>query len=497
MPAVTRPQLVAYALAALVVARARRALHAGPGAQRGRPAAGPAARAGAAGAGSAAVRIEPRRPTVALVHVAGAVRSPGVYRLRDGERIQDAVRRAGGPRAGADLNAINLAAKVGRRPAGRRARARGAAVRGRAGAGGSPAAARRQPPVSLNSATAEQLDTLDGVGPATAAEDPRLAPPARRLSLDRRPRRDPRHRPQAPRRAANEGPAVSRARRLVAELRARPWHVGTAAVVAGLLAGPLRAAGGARSPRARRRRCAVARGVRLALVGAVLARRAAGPGARCRRSTRRAWRPRLGHAVRERVVAARRAAGARPFGARVATVRLDGERVLLRTGPRRALAHRAAWGRSLARARRARGAARVRRLAARARRARPAARPRAGRHRRAGGEGSPGSSTPCARGRRPSLRTGVPAPQGALLRGMALGDDAALPDRTRDEFRASGLSHLVAASGQNVMLLAALVLAVAAVLGAGPAARGSRSSSSRSRSTCRSPAAGRRSSGRG
>ena len=63
------------------------------------------------------------------------------------------------------------------------------------------------------------------------------------------------------------------------------------------------------------------------------------------------------------------------------------------------------------------------------------------------------------------LRTGVPAPEGALLRGMALGDDAALPDRTRNEFRASGLSHLVAASGQNVMLLAALVLAVASVLG--------------------------------
>ena len=44
--------------------------------------------------------------------MAGAVRSPGVYRLRDGERVQDAVHRAGGPRAGADLNAINLAAKV-------------------------------------------------------------------------------------------------------------------------------------------------------------------------------------------------------------------------------------------------------------------------------------------------------------------------------------------------------------------------------------------------
>ena len=50
---------------------------------------------------------------------------------------------------------------------------------------------------------------------------------------------------------------------------------------------------------------------------------------------------------------------------------------------------------------------------------------------------------------------------------MALGDDAALPDDVRDEFRASGLSHLVAASGTNVMLLAALVVAVAAALGLG------------------------------
>ena len=101
--------------------------------------------------------------------MAGAVRSPGVYRLRGGERIQDAVRRAGGPRAGADLNAINLAAKVadGQQVVVPR---RGAAVAAAGGAdgcrGGGPAA----PPVSLNSATAEQLDTLDGVGPATAAK---------------------------------------------------------------------------------------------------------------------------------------------------------------------------------------------------------------------------------------------------------------------------------------------------------------------------------------
>ena len=46
------------------------------------------------------------------VHVAGAVRRPGLYRLSAGSRIDDALRRAGGPRARADLDAVNLAAKL-------------------------------------------------------------------------------------------------------------------------------------------------------------------------------------------------------------------------------------------------------------------------------------------------------------------------------------------------------------------------------------------------
>jgi competence protein ComEA len=167
MPAVSRSQLAAYALAALVVvALGVRFMQ---GQARSSAAAEPASAPPAA-----AVRLEPRPPGTALVHVAGAVRSPGVYRLREGQRIQDAVRRAGGTRPGADLNAINLAAKVAdgqqvvvpRR--GAAAAAAGAAPGGAADAAGgaSPPAA----PVSLNTATAEQLDTLDGVGPATAAK---------------------------------------------------------------------------------------------------------------------------------------------------------------------------------------------------------------------------------------------------------------------------------------------------------------------------------------
>ncbi len=102
-----------------------------------------------------------------VVHVVGAVRRPGVYRLPPWARLAAALRRAGGATAGADLQGVNLAAKVSD---GQQvivpARAAGAA--GAPGAG--PAAGTVAPgqPVSLNSATADQLDELDGIGPATA-----------------------------------------------------------------------------------------------------------------------------------------------------------------------------------------------------------------------------------------------------------------------------------------------------------------------------------------
>lgn len=66
-----------------------------------------------------------------------------------------------------------------------------------------------------------------------------------------------------------------------------------------------------------------------------------------------------------------------------------------------------------------------------------------------------------------ALGIGLAPEQSALARGMVLGQDEALPDDLREAFRASGLSHLLAASGQNVMLLAALVLAIATALGLG------------------------------
>ena len=47
-----------------------------------------------------------------VVHVAGAVRRPGLYRLAEGKRVADAVARAGGATAPADTAAINLAAPL-------------------------------------------------------------------------------------------------------------------------------------------------------------------------------------------------------------------------------------------------------------------------------------------------------------------------------------------------------------------------------------------------
>ncbi len=92
----------------------------------------------------------------AVIHVAGAVRRPGVYRMKAGARVRDAVRRAGGASTGADLDAINLAAKV--------ADGQQVVVPGRGRRAGTDVAAQ----VSLGSATAEELDTLDGVGPVMA-----------------------------------------------------------------------------------------------------------------------------------------------------------------------------------------------------------------------------------------------------------------------------------------------------------------------------------------
>jgi competence protein ComEA len=119
----------------------------------------------------AAVPLEPvaEAPSqpILVVHVVGQVRRPGLYRLRDGSRIADAVRRAGGARLGADLAALNLAAPLvdGIQVLVPSRAAPGAAASSTGGQGAGLASA---PAISLSSATVEELDELPGVGPITA-----------------------------------------------------------------------------------------------------------------------------------------------------------------------------------------------------------------------------------------------------------------------------------------------------------------------------------------
>jgi competence protein ComEA len=100
-----------------------------------------------------------------FVDVVGAVRRPGLYRLSSGARVADAVARAGGPTRKAQLELVNLAARIadGEQVVVPRRGAPGAAAAA-GGSSGAPAAG----PAHLNSATLEQLDALPGVGPVTA-----------------------------------------------------------------------------------------------------------------------------------------------------------------------------------------------------------------------------------------------------------------------------------------------------------------------------------------
>ena len=98
-----------------------------------------------------------------VVHVVGAVRRPGVYRLPAGSRTRDAVRRAGGASRRADLGSVNLATRLAD---GEQVRVPQRAPPVTASA--SPATTAPAAIVHLNSATAEQLDALDGIGPSLA-----------------------------------------------------------------------------------------------------------------------------------------------------------------------------------------------------------------------------------------------------------------------------------------------------------------------------------------
>jgi len=149
----SRLQVGAYAALAVVLlllgARALRSETGAPSEAAGSPLASEPVGAGGPGPASGDV----------VVHVSGAVRDPGVYRLPAGSRVEQAVERAGGASPAATPDAINLAARL----------ADGQQVvvpsrRGTAAAG----AAVEDGPISLGSATADQLEEIDGIGPVTA-----------------------------------------------------------------------------------------------------------------------------------------------------------------------------------------------------------------------------------------------------------------------------------------------------------------------------------------
>ena len=136
--------LLAYALLAVLLAAAGWRL-VGGGEGSGQP--DGAAPVVAAPSGERAARL--------TVHVAGAVARPGVYRLAGGARVQDALRAAGGIRSGAKPDLVNLAAPLqdGQQ-----------VVVPREGA-----TAADEGPLSLSRARVDELEDLDGIGPALAA----------------------------------------------------------------------------------------------------------------------------------------------------------------------------------------------------------------------------------------------------------------------------------------------------------------------------------------
>jgi competence protein ComEA len=155
MPEMSRSQLVVYAAVAAAL------LLVGVRAIRGEASPEPSFASGAEVATAAGGFSVDSQSGDLVVHVAGAVRRPGVYRMPAGSRVDDAVSRAGGASPRAELEAVNLAARL--------ADGQQVVVPERApGGAAATVAGGEEGPISLGTATVEQLDGIDGIGPVTA-----------------------------------------------------------------------------------------------------------------------------------------------------------------------------------------------------------------------------------------------------------------------------------------------------------------------------------------
>lgn len=150
MSEISKPQLAVYVAAAIaIVLIGARYLS-----ERPQGTAQPSSQ----GERPAAVRLTHGSGGEMVVDIAGAVRRPGVYHLPADSRVDDALRRAGGVRRDADITTLNRAAKLSD---GRQVVVPSRSVSGSAGSAADG-------PLSLNAASPEQLDGLDGIGPGLA-----------------------------------------------------------------------------------------------------------------------------------------------------------------------------------------------------------------------------------------------------------------------------------------------------------------------------------------
>lgn len=171
MGSLSRSQLVVYgAVAVVLLLVGARWIRSGEA--QGDPAgavsySGSSSSTASAGDSGGTLAVDQQGGTDVVVDVAGAVSDPGVYRLPAGARVNDAIQRAGGATARAEVDSINLAARLSD---GQQVvvpeRLKGSSTTAASSMGGS--GTEQAGPINLGSASVDDLDTIEGIGPVTA-----------------------------------------------------------------------------------------------------------------------------------------------------------------------------------------------------------------------------------------------------------------------------------------------------------------------------------------